>query len=213
MTYRKTLSTVSLALDVLWKQVADVLKCNVVFDPDLTYEQSLRLVRGKKDKTDDDGTSLPMFAWNRGILTRSDARNMRGIQLASSPADEDQFIDIKLANGEIPIRWQFTCQTMEELENFEVYYNCLEGIADIMQIYVDLKQFGIHEYQVRWEERLETIITQAETNTYISVLGSCSLDGNFILLGGDSPLITEIIATTYQDSAMNHQIGQLIITP
>jgi hypothetical protein len=193
----------------LKSEANDVL--HPVFDPSLTYEESIRGIRALRSSFQvQENTVYPLLAFNRRPLVKSDIIprlfNAKGETDSNSEVDKYKFFW-----GEFEFLFKYIVKNPTDIEEFEILYGMEEHIGNIKVIPAVFPIVGEVEFYVSWN-KLEELEFNKENSIYVAAGSSAKVSGRFILIEDTPEKIIEEINLYVKDFETRYTISQTVIT-
>ena len=176
----------------------EIPECYVVYDEELSYETAIRGMMAKGNFDETDRPEIPLFAYNRTSLRKS--------QLGIGGRADNYEAPFKLPdgrtltyvplNGEFEINFMFITKSMEVAEKFEVTYLSDTGISGTKNIQVDMDTLGVFNYYVNYGELTDKQF-QKDDVYYKAILGTVVVRGFFFTFSSEAKVIHEIRERIY----------------
>jgi hypothetical protein len=187
--------------DVVKEEMPD---CNYVYDPQLTFESSMALIRAANNKLDRNQfqvkPSIPLFAFSHSALKYSEDITSTNKRMANNvghyKTESGNHYTYATFHGEIELQFLYVNTSMRELDKFAITYLSNEGISGTKQITVNLPDLGDFNYYIEYEDMLD-INVNIENVYYKSLAGTIKIRGFYFTFRSEASVIEQINLSIY----------------
>ena len=179
--------------------IEEMPECNYVYDPELTFESAMALIRQKNNKLDRNALeakpSLPLFAFSHSALKYPEDTIAMHRRVANSTGNykspEGNYFNYAMVYGELEVQFLYVNKDMKQLDQFAITYLSNEGISGTKQITVNLPELGEFNYYIDYEDVLD-INVNIENVYYKSLAGTLRIKGFYFTFRSEASVIKEI---------------------
>jgi hypothetical protein len=183
---------VSFINDVIRKEMPN---CAYVYDPDLSYETGMQLLRDNNNSGQAVQDGQELFIYRVTSLRYPDetqAPNMRSSQNTGKIRLSDGKSAVYSAvHAEFDIEYMYVVPSMEEAQRFEVVFMSEDGISGTTDVQARMGELGDFHYYLSWEKLLDNTVNSND-NYYKAYASLVKVRGFFFVFRGESKIITEI---------------------
>lgn len=184
-----------------------------VFDPALTYETSIPLIRAgmsqrnklnypkgseNKDKIkniEEDKDIFPFISWNRSQLGKNTLGNAKNISSKVFNEENGKYYNFDGGNSDFTYNFSIFSKSPIDIERIEVLFSSglNKYFSNFTNMYLTIQDIGKFMYNLVWNQT-ETINFNITDNYYQCLTGSVTVCGLFFTIEetDDSGIITDI---------------------
>jgi hypothetical protein len=185
-----------------------------VYDPDLSYETAVPLLRDRNNQLGISSEPLPLLAFRMSTLRHPDdtqAPNRRLNKKTISMRIGDSMHTFDALHGEMDVDLLYITKSMDELERFQIAYLAEVGISGTKELTVNMGQdIGDIKYFAQYNELLD-ITLNVENNYYKALVTSVKIRGFYLIFKNAGGIIKTII-NNYHNYIQNPKDGILLET-
>lgn len=192
-------STIADALNKYFLMSFPGLIKNCVFDPELTYENSIMLLRANilqknkinipkdvdnnKDKYENlvkDDDILPFLSWNRSYLGKNYLKGAKNIKNTIFSEEDGKYYDFEGGNADFTYNFTIFSKNPIDLEKIEVKFSggLNKYFSNFTNLTLTIKGLGTFPYNLVWND-LDSTTFNISPNYYQSLTGSVLVCGLF----------------------------------
>lgn len=166
-----------------------------VTSTDLSYEQGITYLRADNNlkNTLKNFGEVPVLIWNRSPLRASSKLGKRTFRPLERMPGGDTALCMKIVYGEFDFRYAYAHPDMFHIETFEINHILKQGLRVVEEFSLDLASYGLESlpYIAEWGD-LEDLQIQSEGIYHKMITGNVMIQGWFLSVIGESPVILEI---------------------
>lgn len=202
--------------ELLSKLEVEMPDCNMVYDPELTYESAISTLRDNSNFNDAYNKPIPLLAWRRSVLVPSDdapaGRRLPYLKsVAPHQTDPNSTRVFMAVEGKFNFEYIYFVDTMLKAEQFEIAHAAQAGITGIRKLSVPLDEgLGSFEFVLQ-HEVLNDLTVNFTGNFHKALAGIISVRGVYFVFKTSSKRILDIVSrlSTYRRVVGD---GQLLST-